>query len=134
MNGPRPASGGQGVETDPAARDPRLRGRTYAIPFDRVWTAALSLAGEQRGWSVLRADDQSGEIFAEVSARLLPFIDDVKIRIGLDEDAQTRVDLSAHRRGGKADLGANARRVARFLKRLDRSLEATRAQILAQGA
>src|SRR5690606_34647712 len=30
------------AETDPSAADGRLVGRTYAIPFDRVWTSAVA--------------------------------------------------------------------------------------------
>ena len=33
------------AETSPTAEDRRLRGRTYAIPFETVWSAALALAG-----------------------------------------------------------------------------------------
>ena len=54
------------AETRPDSPDPRLRGRTYAIPFDQVWNAALLVAEEDmRGWEVESWDDRSGTIVIE---------------------------------------------------------------------
>ncbi|HEX7051593.1 MAG TPA: DUF1499 domain-containing protein [Longimicrobiales bacterium] len=111
------------ASTAPDADDPRLRGRTYAIPFDRVWELALALAdGGLRRWHVLDADDQEGVIHAEAHAALFRTIHDVTIRIGLDADAQTRVDAQAAARTTRGDLGASARRIAAFFRALDRAL------------
>jgi len=110
------------AHTDPDSRDPRLRGREYAVPFARVWDAALHVAGSLRGWSVVEADPKSGEITAEARTVLWRFTDDVWVRVSLDEDGLTRVDLTSASRVGRADLGANARRIARFLHALDRQL------------
>jgi hypothetical protein len=39
--------------TAPDSTDRRLRGRTYAVPFEHVWQAARSLAGGGlRGWTL----------------------------------------------------------------------------------
>lgn len=108
--------------TDEEASDPRLRGRTYAVPFAHVWDAALQIARQTRGWTVTESDPRAGEIVAVAQTRLWKFTDDVWIRISLDEDAQTRVDLTSASRKGSADLGTNARRIARFLHALDRRL------------
>ncbi|MEC7740559.1 MAG: DUF1499 domain-containing protein [Gemmatimonadota bacterium] len=119
--------------TDVSATDPRLRGRTYAIPFDGVWKAALKVSNKQmRGWSVLYIDDQTGVIVAE--ALRLPWRDkdDVRISIGLDENGQTRVDLRSTSRQGKRDWGRNHRRILSFLRLLDRELSARPDQILNQ--
>ena len=106
--------------THEEADDPRLRGRSYAVPFAAVWTAAMEIAQQSRGWSVVQSDPVAGEIVAEARSRLWKFVDDVWIRISLDEEAQTRVDVTSASRTGSADLGANARRIARFLHALDR--------------
>lgn len=100
--------------------DPRLLAREYAVPFAAVWQAALGIAGASRGWKVVSSDPVTGEIVAEAHTRLWGFVDDVWIRVSLDDDAQTRVDMTSASRQGKADLGANARRIARFLHELDR--------------
>jgi len=119
------------ARTDPHAEDPRLHGRTYAIPFERVWYAALGLAdGGLRGWRVMRADDEAGTIQAESRTPVFRFVDDVDVEVGLDANGQTRVDLRSASRVGKADLGRNPRTIGRFLTRLDRALDARPDQIL----
>ena len=117
--------------TDPCHADPRLRGRTYAIPFDRVWTESLALAGGGLSrWRVLHADDEAGLIHAGSTTLVFRFVDDVRISITLDENAQTRVDLESRSRKGRGDLGRNPRTLRRFLRALDRRLGATSREIL----
>lgn len=100
-----------------------LRGRTYAIPFDRVWRQALELGrdGLPR-WHLQFADDYEGVIRVEVAAASLRPALQVTIRIGLGIDAQTRVDAEAQAPGRRADLGASARALARFFAALDQAL------------
>jgi hypothetical protein len=107
--------------TDPESDDPRLRGRTYGVPFAVVWSAALAEAAAL-GWSVLEAQPVAGEIHAEARTRLWKFVDDVWVRLSLDADGQTRLDLVSASRVGRGDLGTNARRIARFLRGVDRRL------------
>lgn len=117
--------------TDPTSPDVRLRGRTYAISFDRVWTAALRLAdGGLRGWYVVHADDQWGNVRAVSRSLVLKRPLDVTVRVRLDENAQTRVDVQTRASEGKGDLGRGPRLIARFFKRLDRTLGAKPGQIL----
>ena len=108
--------------TDPEADDPRLRGRSYGVPFARVWSAALEVAQRTRGWTVVGSDPVAGEIVAEARTPLWKFTDDVWLRLSLDEDGQTRVDMASSSRQGGGDLGTNARRIARFLRTLDAHL------------
>jgi Protein of unknown function (DUF1499) len=108
--------------TDPGSPDRRLRGRAYAVPFTEVWKAALETARARPRWTVTEADARRGEIAAEARTALWRFVDDVGIRVWLDDAGATRVDVTSASRVGKADLGTNARRIARFLHALDRSL------------
>ena len=104
--------------------DPRLRGRTYAIPFEQVWQAARSLAGGGlRRWRIVEEDDYEGLIRAESRTLIWRFVDDVVIRIILDADAQTRVDMQSRSRKGGIDFGTNARRIGKFFRALDRKLQ-----------
>lgn len=112
------------ASTHEAHEDPSLRGRTYAIPFDTVWKAALDLAeGGLSRWFVVRHDDGAGVIRAEVRPLLWGENADVLIRIGLDRNAQTRVDLVSSSRGEKSDWGGSRRRVSRFFRAMDRKLD-----------
>ena len=108
--------------TDPESPDRRLRGRAYAVPFAEVWRAALETARERPRWTVTEASARDGVIEAEARTALWRFVDDVQVRVWLDDDGSTRVDLSSQSRVGSADLGTNARRIARFLHALDRRL------------
>ena len=109
------------VRTAVRHEDERLRGRTYAVPFEDVWQAALTLAsGGLRGWSLNSADDTDGIIDACASRRFPRAVDRVAVRISLDDDAQTRVDAEA---GAWQDTALSPRRTARHLDRFFRALD-----------
>lgn len=108
------------AETAQAHRDARLRGRTYAIPFEDVWNAAHALAaGGLPRWRIAAANDEEGVIRAEALTLVRRKLDDIVIRISLDENAQTRVDGRASAREGRGDWGRSARRLNRFFRALD---------------
>jgi hypothetical protein len=110
--------------TTPGAEDPRLEGRTFAIPFDDVWQASLHLArGGLERWEVTEEDDREGIIRGIVRGRFERTTSSITIRITLDPDAQTRIDAMAASRIGRADLGLNARRLDRFFTALDARLQ-----------
>ena len=122
---------GREAHTDARANHPDLRGRTYAIPFATVWKAAVSLAdGGLRGWKVVGADECAGSIVAHVGGRLLQLPSRVEISIGLDDNAQTRVDASARGLNGGVGLGFHAHRIRCLMRFLDRTLAAEPHQIL----
>lgn len=119
------------AETDPASPNPKLRGRTYAIPFEQVWSTSLAvIRGGLPRWKVLSQDDQKGVILAEARTAVLRRDVDIHIRIGLDAFGQTRVDVRTALRGAHGDLGSTTRLIVAFLEQLDRRLGATPAQIL----
>lgn len=109
--------------TAPGSDDERLQGRTYAVPFETVWQAALSLVdGGLRGWSLTESDDAEGIIRGRARGGLRRTESAITLRISLDQDAQTRIDGLSASRVGRADLGANARRLGRFFRALDRAI------------
>ena len=109
--------------TAPAAEDERLRGRTYAIPFEEVWQASLRLiGGGLKHWDILESDDQEGIIRGQVRGRFERTTSSFTVRIILDANAQTRVDGLSASRVGRADFGINARRLHRFFRALDSAL------------
>lgn len=114
---------GNAAATFRDADDPRLRGRTYAIPFEDVWVAACSLAdGGLRGWELVDANDEEGRIRAESETALIRRRLYIHVRIGLDENGQTRVDLRCAAADVRFDLGASARRIHRFVRALDEAV------------
>ena len=91
------------AETDPWSDDPRLLGRTYAIPFDVVWRACLELVTNRGRWVLLHSNDLVGVIGVRCTTRSLK---------------------------GRHDFGTNTRRIGRFLLRLDKHLGAGRGTII----
>jgi hypothetical protein len=125
-DGPRLAT-----RTDPLSADPRLRGRTYAIPFDRIWTMACALAdGGMPRWTVLLVDDEKGRIDAEATTLTLRLRDRVHVDVALDENGLTRVDVSVTPVRRWLNLGRGRRMVGRFLRRLDTGVHAAAAEII----
>jgi hypothetical protein len=111
------------ARTVEAATIPSLSGRTYAIPFDSVWLAALDLArGGLPRWSLTEADDFEGVIRAEIAPASLRPATRITIRIGLGVNAQTRVDADAHAPDRRGDLGMSTRAIGQFFTALDRTL------------
>ena len=105
------------ARTHPEHPDERLKGRTYAIPFAQVWAAVVEIAsGGLRGWTTVVADEDLGVLRAECQVLVFRFVDDVEIWVSLDENAQTRVDMSSSSRGERGDLGHNARRIRKFFQ------------------
>ncbi len=96
---------------------PDLPSRRYAIPFDRVWRAAGD-ALEAEGGRIESADDTTGVVRAGGETGFPRQRWSAEIRVRLDEDAQTRVDVTVHHHEG-LDLGRTTRRARRLLVRVD---------------
>jgi hypothetical protein len=118
------------AETNPWSEDPRLIGRTYAIPFEEVWRACMKFVAERGRWRLLQADDMAGFIRVRCTSFVFRREDNLEIRVALDENALTRVDARAGSRKGRPDLGVNVRRVGRFFVKLDVLLGAGQGKIL----
>jgi hypothetical protein len=108
--------------TAPDAQDPRLRGRTYAIPFEQVWRAALAVIDALPRCSLAHADDRDGHIEADGATLVRRRRLRVEIDIILDEDAQTRVDARVQVEAKWGDMGVGPRWIGRFFRRLDATL------------
>jgi hypothetical protein len=119
------------AQTHPEHQDPGLRGRTYAIPFTQVFAGAVELCSQGlRGWTTVRADEDLGLLQAEAETFLFKNIDDVEIRLSLDENALTRVDMVSSSRDGKSNRSRNEKRIRKFFKELDRKTGAGPGTIL----
>lgn len=120
------------ARTDARAANPDLAGRTYAIPFVRVWNSAVHLAsGGLEGWQVVRWDDQDGLVEAQAKSSWPARSIHVNIRVALDANAQTRVDAAARSSARVPVLGGGARRIKSFFRALDQDLAVRPEQVLA---
>lgn len=100
-----------------------LPSRVYAIPFDRVWGAALSAVEDEveaKGASIDHSDDTAGVLRASGESGFPRHRWSVELRVTLDENGQTRVDVEAHLLDGW-DLGRTGRRARRLLEAIDRA-------------
>lgn len=119
------------VRTDPEAPDARLRGRRYAIPFERVWAASYRLvSGGLPHWSLTWQDDRTGVLEAKVPQRILRPAGHVRVRVFLDADAQTCVQMAAGPVSGGRDLGSSRRRILHFFAALDADLAPKQGELL----
>ena len=110
------------AQTSENAEDPRLCGRTYMVPFATVWDEIIGMIGEGKRWKLVRANEDKGMIGFEATTVVFRFVDDVRVKVQLDQNALTRVDMWSQSRKGKGDMGVNARRIYRFFRDLDRRL------------
>ena len=95
---------------------PLLTSTHPAITFEHALETA-----ENMGWEIVAADPERGIIEATDTTFWFGFQDDVVIRILADPDG-SRVDMRSKSRVGMSDVGANARRIRRFMEQLEERL------------
>lgn len=83
-------------------------GAGYEQTFERAHNVATAM-----GWQIVFSDQKAGFIEASDRSLVFGFVDDVVIRIVLDESF-VRIDLRSASRVGQSDLGVNARRIEAF--------------------
>lgn len=93
---------------------PRLVDATPAATFARALAAA-----EAMGWEIAAAEESEGRIEATDTTLWFGFKDDVVIRIQPAGQGSV-LDVRSMSRLGGSDVGANAKRIRRFLERFDR--------------
>lgn len=84
-----------------------------AEAFARVERAAAAM-----GWSVVEANAVEGRLEAVDATPWFGFKDDIVVRVR-PTAAGARIDVRSKSRIGVGDLGANAQRIRRFLKRVE---------------
>ena len=84
-----------------------------SVTMQKAIDAARSL-----GWEVVATDAASGRIEATDTTTWFGFKDDVVVRVRPEASGGSRVDVRSVSRVGKSDVGANAKRVRKFLAKL----------------
>ena len=73
------------------------------------------VVAEAMGWEVVNQDVVTGIIEAVETTKLWGFKDDIVIRVQ-DSGSQVAIDLRSVSRVGQSDLGANAKRIEKFIQ------------------
>lgn len=81
------------------------------VVFGEAKAAAASL-----GWKIRSENLQAGLLEATDTTFWFGFKDDIVIRIAASEGGGSRVDIRSVSRVGKSDMGANAKRIRKFLE------------------
>ncbi len=82
--------------------------------FERAVAAANAM-----GWEIVAGDSPSGRLEATATTTWFGFKDDVVVRIRA-ENGGSRIDVRSVSRVGRSDVGANAARITRYLRELQR--------------
>ncbi len=95
---------------------PNVATLNLAAPPSQVFTKVVDLV-KASGWEMVSADQTGLIVEATDTTRLWQFKDDVVVRIRSREQGSI-VDMRSVSRIGQSDLGANAKRIEAFMKRL----------------
>lgn len=93
--------------------DPLRRGEEAAKTYEKI----KALAQKQEGWQVVNSDEANFRLEITATTSLLKFTDDVVIEVRPEPDGST-VHMRSKSRLGKSDLGANYKRIQKFLSLL----------------
>ncbi|TAN39687.1 MAG: DUF1499 domain-containing protein [Nitrospirae bacterium] len=86
------------------------------LPPDQVFDRALAVA-RQLGWQIIDTDKVAGRIEAVDTTFWFGFKDDIVIRLSRHTTG-SRVDIRSESRVGLGDLGKNAERIRKFLRKM----------------
>lgn len=89
------------------------------VPFDKAFEKALEVA-RGMGWRIVDLNKDTGRIEATDTTFWFGFRDDIVIRIEKN-DAGSRLDIRSVSRVGISDIGTNAKRIRRFLKKIQKA-------------
>lgn len=94
----------------------------------RLYEAVRDAAAEMPGWRILFEDENKRVLEAVAVTPLLRFKDDVRIEVRSPKGAEGphEVHVRSRSRVGRGDLGANARRIREYFKRLSQVLAGSR--------
>jgi uncharacterized protein (DUF1499 family) len=96
---------------------PNLGPKNLPLPAAEAFNLALN-AAKAMGWRIAAAVPAEGRIEAVATTFWAGFIDDVVIRVASTGDSQSRVDVRSLSRVGGGDMGANGKRIEKYLARL----------------
>lgn len=96
---------------------PKVRPLILSQPTEATFEQAKAVAKDM-GWKIKSEDLNAGLIEATDTSFWYGFKDDIVIRLRSGEGGGTVVDVRSVSRVGMSDMGANAARIRRFLKKM----------------
>lgn len=112
-----PEYGGPDVAAQQRQAYPDIRPLRLDVAPEVAFARALAVARSLR-WEIVAADTANLRIEATDRTFWFGFEDDVVIRVTPDPRGGARVDARSKSRVGRGDVGTNARRLRRFLQRM----------------
>jgi uncharacterized protein (DUF1499 family) len=112
--------GGAEVAVQQRAAYPDIAPAVFAKPADAVFAGAVA-AARRMGWTVVATVPAEGRLEATASTPWFGFVDDVVVRVTAAPQG-ARVDVRSVSRVGRSDLGANAKRIRKYIGALTREL------------
>lgn len=114
---PNPSDyGGKEIAAQQRAGYPDIGPLALTVSPDEVFQRAVS-AAVNMGWQIIDANQTEGRIEATDITYWFGFKDDIVVRI-IPEGAGSRMDIRSVSRVGISDVGTNARRIQKFLKKV----------------
>jgi len=108
--------GGREIAAQQRAGYPDIGPLALTVSPDKVFQRAVS-AAVNMGWQIIDANQAEGRIEATDTTYWFGFKDDIVVRI-ISEGAGSRIDIRSVSRVGISDVGTNARRIQKFLKKV----------------
>jgi uncharacterized protein (DUF1499 family) len=109
------------VTTGRSAEYPGLKPLVVTHGTSEVLEVASQVAQSTPGWRNVVLDSDGQRLSAEAVSRVNKYVDDLTIWLEENEGVRA-LYVRSKSRVGKGDLGANARRISRFLNRVRQEL------------
>jgi uncharacterized protein (DUF1499 family) len=117
---PNPAAyGGPEIASQQHKGYPNLRPLLLPAPPALAFERALKAARDM-GWQIIDSNPSEGRIEATDTTFWFGFKDDIVVRIA-QSNGGSRIDVRSVSRVGGSDVGTNARRIQKFLKKVSRN-------------
>ncbi len=108
--------GGPAVARQQQEAYPDIQPLVVQQPPAKAWDACLK-AAQAMGWEIVEAREAQGRLEATATTFWFGFKDDVVVRLLPLKDG-SRVDVRSLSRVGLSDVGANAKRIREYLKKI----------------
>lgn len=96
---------------------PDLDALRTRLEASQMFAKVVKVASGLEGWKIINVDDANFRLEATATTAMLKFTDDIVIEVRPEPDGST-VHMRSKSRIGRSDLGANYKRIKKFLSLL----------------